>query len=113
MRKLSWIDGAGMSVGSRARVEQPKMPALVWEVCALEPGVSFSWRTKKSGVAAVGLHVLEPNGPNRTSVTLGFDQFGPLAKVAEAVGRKRAVRYIEMECDGLKRYCEEQTRGTL
>ena len=47
MRKLSWIDGAGMSVGSRARVEQPKMPTLVWEVCELEPGTSFSWRSKR------------------------------------------------------------------
>jgi hypothetical protein len=27
--------------------------------------------------------------------------------VVAALGRKRTTRYIEMECEGLKRYCEE------
>lgn len=110
MRELTWIDEAGMSIGSRARVRQPKMPTLVWEVCELEPGVSFSWSSQSVGVRTVGSHLLKAIGPNRTSVTLGISQSGALSRLLGTMTGRMAVRYIEMECEGLKHHCESRTR---
>jgi hypothetical protein len=103
---VAWIGDAGMKIGNRARVKQPKMPSLVWEVCELKPGSSFSWRSTSVGVTTVATHTLETVGTNRTAPTLGIEQSGPLARLVGALTGRRTVRYVQMECDGSRSQCE-------
>jgi uncharacterized membrane protein len=106
IRELTWMDDGGMRIGNRARVKQPNLPTLVWGVTELEPGVSFSWRSSKAGVSTVGSHVLEDVGGDRTYLTLGIDQSGPLARLVATLTGKRTTQYLRMECEGLKLRCE-------
>jgi len=110
------LDAGGFGAGSRARVKQPGMPRLVWEVTEYVPGEVFSWASKAPGVTTTGGHrlVADPSGPgsgeddqgDRVTVTLTLDQAGFLAPVVWRLTGSRSRRYVQMEADGLKRRCE-------
>jgi uncharacterized membrane protein len=106
MREVRWLDGGSLKVGGRARVKQPGMPALVWEVSELEPGSSFAWRTSSAGVKTVGLHVLSAVGPDKTAITLRIEMSGALSPIVWLLTGSRSKRYVRMEADGLKRFAE-------
>jgi uncharacterized membrane protein len=105
MREVSWLDGAKMGVGSRARIRQPAMLPLVWQVSSLDPGRSFTWQTTSPGVKSVAKHRIEQNG-GRITLTLEFRQTGPAAGFIETFLGKRTKRNIQMEAEGLKRGAE-------
>ena len=50
------LDAGAFGPGSRARVKQPGMPRLVWEVTEYVPGEVFSWASKAPGVTTSGGH---------------------------------------------------------
>ncbi len=104
--EIRWASGGDLAVGATARIKQPKMPALRWEVSAVDAGRSFTWWTKSPGVKTVASHALEPLDGGRTRVTLGIDQSGPLAGLVGRLAAGQTRRYIQMEADGLKRTCE-------
>ena len=56
IQELSWVDGATAAVGSRARIKQPRMPALTWTVTELDPGRRFDWEATSTGVRTLGTH---------------------------------------------------------
>jgi uncharacterized protein YndB with AHSA1/START domain len=104
--EASWLDGKTMGVGSRARIKQPRMPVLIWEVTELDPGSSFTWTTSTPGISTVGLHVISPVAADRVTVTLGLRQSGILASILGILTAARAKRYVQMEADGLKQRAE-------
>jgi uncharacterized membrane protein len=110
------LDAGAFGAGSRARVKQPGMPRLVWEVTEYVPGKVFSWASKAPGVTTTGGHrqVADPGGHesaggvpgDRVTVTLTLEQEGFLAPVVWRLTGSRSRRYVQMEADGLKRRCE-------
>jgi uncharacterized membrane protein len=106
VRQATWLDDTGMAPGGRVRIKQPGMPALVWEVSELEPGVSFSWRSVSPGITTLGTHALQETGDARVTVTLGLHQSGALAPIIGLFTAARSRRYVQMEADGLKKSSE-------
>jgi uncharacterized membrane protein len=100
------LDEGPLSVGSRARLKQPKFPPVVWEVTDLQPGRSFSWTAKNVGVTSVGRHEIAPRGDSGSRVALSLRQEGPLAPLLALLTSKLTRRYVETEAQGLKRRCE-------
>jgi uncharacterized membrane protein len=99
------LDAGEFGVGSRARVKQPAMPRLVWEVTEYAPGEAFSWASKIAGVTTTGGHRLTTSGDG-VMVTLTLDQVGTLAAVVWWLTGSRSRRYVQMEAEGLKRRSE-------
>ena len=106
MTEVKRVDGEVLAPGSRVRVKQPRMPALMWEVTELAPGRSFTWRSTSPGVTTVGSHLLTSAASDRVAVTLGVRQSGALASVVALLTSGRTRRYVQMEALGLKTRCE-------
>jgi hypothetical protein len=110
------LDAGDFGAGSRARVKQPGVPRLVWEVTEYVPGEVFIWASKAPGVTTTGGHrlVADQSDPgsggdvpgDRVTVTVTLDQEGFLAPVVWRLTGSRSRRYVQMEADGLKRRCE-------
>ena len=112
--KVERLDDGDLRVGSRARIRQPGMPPLVWEVTELVPGESFSWASKVPGVTTTGGHRLaagSPDSGDSVTVTLTVDQDRFLAPVVWRLMGSRTRRYAQMEAEGLKRRCEAGGAG--
>jgi uncharacterized membrane protein len=45
MVRVERLGGELLALGARVRVEQPRMPTLVWKVTELDTGQSFSWQS--------------------------------------------------------------------
>jgi uncharacterized membrane protein len=118
INEVTWLTGAGaddaiagpLRPGGRARIRQPRLPELIWEVTAVNPGSSFTWRAKTAGVAAVGTHQVRPLTEDRAELTLGLSQLGPLAPILGLLARRRTRSYLQQEAAGLKRCAEVAAR---
>ncbi|WP_328309768.1 SRPBCC family protein [Actinomycetospora sp. NBC_00405] len=108
MTRVRVLDGGELRVGSRVRVEQPRLPTATWEVTELEPGRSYTWASPAPGLQSVAWHAVEPTGPGRSRVTLGIRQTGPLGVVATLMGPLTR-RYVDTEIAGI---VAEATRTT-
>lgn len=104
-------DGAGLEVGKRFEISQPRMPRLVWEVIALEPGVSWTWRQRSPGATTLATHEVEARGPDRTVVRQRLEQRGPLGVLTGVLMRRMTRRYLGLEAAGLKARSEQLRRG--
>ena len=100
MTSVQRLDDGPLGVGSRVRIEQPRLPAAVWQVTELTPERSFTWATSRAGVTTSASHLLEPTD-NGTRATLVVDQAGPLAAVAGLLLGKLTRRYVDTELAGL------------
>ena len=96
------LDGGPLRVGSRVRIRQPRMAALVWEVTDLDEGREFTWQARALGVLTVGRHRLAGQPDGGTLIVLSVDHHGPLAGLVSALTGSRTRRYVQMEADGLK-----------
>lgn len=101
------LDGSGIEVGRRFAIKQPRLPKLVWEVTAVNPGVSWTWRQRSFGGTTVASHEVLPRG-NRTLVRQSIDQRGPVGLVVGMLMRKMTRRYLELEAHGLKSRSEQR-----
>ena len=106
VRSVERLDGGPFAVGSRVRIRQPRFPAAIWTVTALEPGRYFEWRSPAPGLLSVGGHRVDAAGDRASRVTLSLAWSGPLAPVMRLLFGKLSRRYVEMEARGLKRRCE-------
>jgi uncharacterized membrane protein len=100
------LDDGPLRIGSRARLKQPRFPAVIWEVTDLQPGRSFAWTATNVGVTSIGEHRIVPHAARGVSVTLSLRQQGPLAPLLAALTGKVTRRYVEAEAQGLKRRSE-------
>jgi carbon monoxide dehydrogenase subunit G len=105
MTSIDRLDDGPLAVGSRARVKQPKLPTADFVVTDLEPGASFEWTSKRTGMTSVGDHRISPRA-NGSEVKLTFRITGALAPVVSAFGRKLIRNYVDTEAAGLKRRAE-------
>jgi uncharacterized membrane protein len=101
------LDDGPLRLGSRARVKQPGMQPLVWEVTEFRDGEEFSWTNRSPGVRTVGRHLVRRNDDGSTRITLELSQTGPLAGIIGALFGRRNVRYLDLESAGLKAASEE------
>lgn len=103
---LTALDGPGIEVGRRFRIEQPKMPKLIWVVSAVEPGRSWTWEVRSPGAHTLASHELTDLGGGRTLVAQRIDQRGPLGTLVGVLMKRLTVRYLELEAQGLKATAE-------
>lgn len=96
------------TLGSRARVHQPKLPAAVWTVTAFDDTRTFTWESRSTGVTTTGAHEIVATPDGGSTVRLTLDQKGPLAPVFALLAGRLTRRYVTMEAQGLKAKAERQ-----
>jgi carbon monoxide dehydrogenase subunit G len=99
------LDEGPLTVGSRTRLRQPRLPEAVWTVTALAEGSSFTWGSTSPGVRITAGHVVEPH-PDGSRLTLAVDVSGPLAPVGWLMTRSLSRQYVETEAVSIKRAAE-------
>ena len=100
------LDEGPLRTGSRATIDQPKIPETEYVVSDLEEGVSFAWVAKGPGVTTTARHELEPLADGGTRVTLSVEQRGAVGAVMGRFYRGLTDRYLANEAAGLKARCE-------
>ncbi|HEY3504459.1 MAG TPA: SRPBCC family protein [Actinocatenispora sp.] len=106
---VTWIrrlDTGDFGVGSRATVKQPSMQSLVWEVTECTPGESFVWTTRTAGTTLVAGHRVAPAEDGTSTATFTISHTGLLAPALDLLIGGRIKRYLALEADGIRRYCE-------
>jgi uncharacterized membrane protein len=93
-------------LGSKLRIKQPRLHALVWEMTELVPGEVFTWRSSTLGITSVGTHRITASTGDRVTVTLALHQTGFLAPLVGLLTARVTRRYIDMEARGLKARAE-------
>jgi len=104
--RVELLDPGPLRVGSRARVRQPRLPVVVWQVTELVPGSSFTWVARTRGVVSTGTHRVEPSGDGGSRATAILEQGGVLGPLVGLLTRRLTRRYLDNEIRGLKAYCE-------
>ena len=99
------LDAGPLVLGSRTRLEQPRLPAGVWTVTELSDGSSFTWESTSPGVTVTASHVVAPH-PEGSRLTLAVSVSGPLAPVGWLMTRSLTRRYVETEAASLKAAAE-------
>ena len=103
--KIERLEDGELRVGSRARVTQPKLPTVVWQVSSLQPGREFQWENRSPLLHSVGGHRVEPEGAG-SKVTLWIEQTGLLVPILALFYKGLTRRYVQTEAEGLKKRCE-------
>lgn len=101
------LDGAGIEVGNRFEIKQPRLPDLTWEVTEVEPGVAWTWCQRSPGATTCASHEVVPHGTERTRVRQRIHQRGPVGVVVGVLMRRITKRYLDLEARGLKARSEE------
>ena len=99
------IDGP-MRLGAKARIRQPRLPVVVWEVTKWEPGRSWTWTAMSPGARTEASHVLTRSGDG-TVAEQSITPSGPLGRLAAFFLRSLTRRYLAIEAAGLKRRSED------
>ncbi len=99
------LDAGPLAVGSRTRLQQPRLPTEVWTVTELTDGSSFTWESSSSGVSVTASHLVDPH-PDGSRLTLALTVSGPLARVGWLFTRSLTRRYVETEAASLKQVAE-------
>jgi hypothetical protein len=94
-----------MRLGAKARIRQPGLPTVVWEVTKWEPGRSWTWTATSPGARTDASHVLTPSGDG-TVAEQSIRSSGVLGRLAAFVWRSLTRRYLAVEAAGLKERSE-------
>ncbi|TPG12917.1 SRPBCC family protein [Pedococcus bigeumensis] len=106
---VTWVrrlDEGPLRSGSRAKINQPKIPETEYVVTELEPGQSFTWVATGPGITTTARHTVEslPGGGSR--VRLAVEQGGLVGSVMARFYHGLTDRYLATEAAGLKARCE-------
>jgi uncharacterized protein YndB with AHSA1/START domain len=93
--------------GSTAIVIQPKLRPATWTVRAAVRDETFVWDTAGPGYVVTARHEIRPRGDG-SSLRLQVVMTGPMSRVVWWVTGGVVRRYLDLEADGLKRFCENQ-----
>lgn len=108
---LTALDGPGLAVGKRFRIEQPRFPKLVWEVTEAEIGRSWTWVQRSPGGTTSARHEVIPQHAEHTLVRQRIDQRGPVGVLVGVLTKRITRRYMDQEAKGLKAMCEARHRS--
>ena len=103
---IEFLTPLPMAVGSRVRLQQPKLPEGTWDVTTWEPPTFFEWTQKASGVTTVAGHRVEALGADRARLTLTIDMRGLLIPILGRFYKGLTDRYLHLEAEGMKRAAE-------
>ncbi|MEA3056371.1 MAG: hypothetical protein QOD30_1803 [Actinomycetota bacterium] len=107
---LRGLDGSELAVGRRFAIKQPRLPRLVWEVTAIDPGRSWTWRQHSPGSTTLATHDVLATDDGRTLVRQRLDQRGVLGALVGRLMQRTSRRYLELEAQGLKARSETAAR---
>lgn len=97
------LEKGPLGVGSRTKVEQPKLPPTEYVVTKHVPGASFTWEATGPGVRTTATHTIEDLGNGRSRVRLAVNQAGLVGAVmGRLFFRGLTDRYLATEAAGLK-----------
>ncbi|GGB88389.1 cyclase [Knoellia flava TL1] len=100
------LDADSLGLGSRVRVEQPKLPPTEYVVTELDPGAGFTWVATGPGVRTTARHRISATGYG-SRVRLSVEQAGPVGALMGRLFFTRLTdRYLATEAAGLKARCE-------
>jgi uncharacterized membrane protein len=99
------LDAGPLAVGSRTRLQQPRLPTAVWTVTELVEGSSYTWESSSSGVTVRASHVVEPNADG-SRLTLAVTVSGLLSGIGWLLTRSLTKQYVETEAASIKRAAE-------
>lgn len=102
------LDPGPLAVGSRTRLQQPRLPTAVWTVTELADGSSYTWESSSPGVTVTASHVVEPHADG-SRLTLALTVSGPLSGIGWLMTRSLTKRYVETEAASIKRGAETST----
>lgn len=105
MQRVKRLDDGPFRIGSQARVKQPQFRETIWTVTAMEPGHSFSWQTRVSGMTMVASHEVVPSGHGCVS-RLQLEIKGWPATLLGPFVRKGAFKAMATENEGLRDRCQ-------
>jgi uncharacterized protein YndB with AHSA1/START domain len=106
MRRVRYVSGDQLVPGSRVGIEQPRLPALIWNVTEVQPPEYFAWSTSSSGLTTLASHRLKEAPTGGVMVTLSIEQRGALGWLIGLLTARMMRRNLRMEAEGLKRRCE-------
>jgi len=101
VRSLTYVLGAGVEVGARVRIDQPRLPVTVWEVTKVNPGRSWTWVARGPGATTTGVHEVRALDGERTEVVNRVIHAGPLGLLVGRLAAGLTRRYLAMEAHGL------------
>ena len=104
------LDSGPLQVGSRARLKQPGLLPLTWELTELQPGTQFTWVCRLPGVTATARHEIIASETG-ARLELATTWTGPLAGLAAALNRTRTHRLLVTEANGAKARSEQEADG--
>jgi uncharacterized membrane protein len=105
MSAIKRLDDGPLRMGSRARIKQPGLPVLVWEVTELDEGTSFTWVTHTPGVASTAAHLVSATA-NGSRLTLSVTWTGIFGGLTGALMGKRTRKSLTVDADGHKACAE-------
>ena len=108
IERVERLDSAPLHVGSKVRIEQPKLRPAVWTITLWEPPRRFVWISHNPGVEARATHDLESTADGCV-LKLGLEFGGLFGALAGRLNRHLIDRYLALEAAGLKRRCEHTT----
>jgi uncharacterized membrane protein len=102
IERIVALDGPGIEVGKRFEIKQPRLPKVVWQVTAVEPGVGWTWRQRSPGATSIADHRVVDGGAGSTVVHQRIEQRGPVGAVIGRLMRRTTERYLNLEGQGLR-----------
>ncbi len=102
------LDDGPLAVGSRTRLQQPRLPTAVWTVTDLADGSSYTWESSSPGVNITATHVVEPH-PDGSRLTLAVTVSGPLSGIGWLMTRSLTKQYVNTEAASIKKAAETST----
>ena len=100
---------APLTVGSRVRLRQPKLPEGTWDVTVWDAPRHFEWTQKSGGVTNVAGHRVEALDDGRARLTLTLEMHGLLVPILGRFYKDLTNRYMTLEAAGMKRAAESRS----
>ena len=104
--RVERLDQGPLSVGSRARIKQPRLPAAVWEVTEVVAGHSLPGWLGVRGLSLQAVMASPRRGWGPVRVTASLEQAGLLGPLFGFLTKQLTNRYLQIELRGLKAHCE-------
>jgi uncharacterized membrane protein len=99
------LDPGAFTIGSSARIHQPKLRAAIWKVTELETGRNFTWATNAPGICMKAGHLLSAEGAG-TRVELSFELSGFMTPLISRLYGGLIEQYVTTESRKLKERSE-------